>query len=72
METGELVLSTKNIFSGYLGDEETTNKVIDKDGSHHTGHFIKSMKTRDFYDYEVKIETEIKKSSAIYSLYTYI
>ncbi|KAK2702199.1 hypothetical protein QYM36_019189, partial [Artemia franciscana] len=28
LETGELVLSGKNIFSGYLGDEETTNKVI--------------------------------------------
>ena len=48
LETGELVLSGKNIFSGYLGDEETTKKVIGKNGAYHTGHFIKIMKTRDF------------------------
>ncbi|KAK2726129.1 hypothetical protein QYM36_000549, partial [Artemia franciscana] len=61
LEKSELVLSGKNIFLGYLGDEEATNKAI-KDDGYHTGHIIKSMKTRDFYDFEAKIENEIKKS----------
>lgn len=36
-EAGEVLFKAPNVFVGYLGDEESTNKTLDADGWLHTG-----------------------------------
>ncbi|KAK2716636.1 hypothetical protein QYM36_006946 [Artemia franciscana] len=57
LPTGELKLSGKNIFMGYLCDEKKTSEAIDKDSCFHSGDFI--LKDKNGFRHVMSSKTEI-------------